>query len=108
MVSTLRSGSTQATVDLLHTIRSGVDLSQLAAHVRNARRADSAVEAAYGEIDFTIDGPQELPPPAQLLSSMNSQSLSSRDTFSDDINSSAFVAHPDADASGQDQREVAG
>jgi len=47
-------------------MRSGVDLSQTAAYVRNECRANAMVERAYNEIDFTMDGPVELPGPVQM------------------------------------------
>ena len=60
IIATLRAGNTSATDELLITIRSGVDLSQLAAHVRNARRADRAIEEAFSAIKFEIDSPTNL------------------------------------------------
>lgn len=62
--------------DLIATIRSGVDLSQLAAHVRNARRANPTIEVAFSEIEFVIDGPEELPSPIQLLTASTQGSAS--------------------------------
>lgn len=54
-------------------IRSGMDLSQLAAHVRNARRANPAIDQAFSQIDFIVDsGPEELPSTNQLLTSLRS------------------------------------
>lgn len=52
---------------LLETIRSTLDLSQVAAHVRNARRADPAIEEAFSQIQFALDGGEELPSPSHLL-----------------------------------------
>jgi len=48
-------------------IHSGVDLSQLAAHIRNSRRASPAINSSFANIEFVIDGPEELPYPGQLL-----------------------------------------
>lgn len=72
MVATFRAGSREAITDLLATIQSGVDLSQIAAHVRNALRADHAIQDAYGAIVFQIDGVPDLPSPTQLLRSQKS------------------------------------
>jgi hypothetical protein len=66
MIATIRVGSIGATEELLRVVRSGVDLSQIAAHVRNECRANAAVEKAYNEIDFTINGPAELPGLTQM------------------------------------------
>lgn len=89
ILSTIRVGSAEATSDLLDTIRSGVDLSQLAAHVRNARRADPAIDQAFLSINFIIDGPEELPSPEQLLQSMQQgRSQSPRDSQSDGADAS--------------------
>lgn len=66
MIATIRVGSFSATEELLRVVRSGVDLPQIAAHVRNECRANAIVEKAYNEIDFTIDGPAELPGPTQM------------------------------------------
>lgn len=70
----MRVGSIETTEDLVGTIRSGVDLSQIAAHVRNARRTNPAIESSFADIEFVIDGPEELPSPTQLLTNMPSQS----------------------------------
>lgn len=75
MLATFRAGDPEENEDLLAVIRSGVDLSQLAAHVRNARRASAAIDQAYAAIEFVIDGgPEELPSPYQLLTSIRSGS----------------------------------
>ena len=69
MIATVRAGNPEATEDLIRVIRSGVDLSQLAAHVRNECRANMAIQQSFDNINFVIDGPDELPSPKQLLSS---------------------------------------
>lgn len=113
IIAIFRAGTIATTEDLVATIRSGVDLSQLAAHVRNARRANPAINSSFADIEFLIDGPEELPPPGQLLNttmpsqtssaSMNSRmssgslpSAGSREMPTMD----AFFEH-DPDASGQ-------
>lgn len=67
IIATFRAGDEDATRDLLGIIASGVDLSQLAAHVRNTRRSRPDIERAFSEIDFVIDGDEDLPSPEQLL-----------------------------------------
>ncbi|OAL32895.1 hypothetical protein AYO20_07686 [Fonsecaea nubica] len=66
IIATVRAGGFNATEDLLRVIRSGVELSQLAAHVRNECRANIAIQQAFEQIDFVIDGGTELPSPAQM------------------------------------------
>lgn len=51
----------------MRIIRSGVDLSQLAAHVRNECRANVAIQQAFDRIDFTINGHDELPSVDQVF-----------------------------------------
>lgn len=70
ILSTIRAGSKQATDDLLDAIRSGVDLLQLSAHVRDARRADPAIDQAFSEIVFVVDRSEELPSTKHLLQNM--------------------------------------
>ncbi|OCT53537.1 putative C6 finger domain protein [Cladophialophora carrionii] len=66
IIATIRAGGFSATEDLVRVIRSDVDLSQLAAHVRNECRANMAIQQAFEKIDFVIDGGPELPSPTQL------------------------------------------
>jgi hypothetical protein len=66
IIATIRAGGFSATEDLIRAIRSDVDLSQLAAHVRNECRANMAIQQAFDKIDFIIDGGPELPSPSQL------------------------------------------
>lgn len=66
IIATIRGGGYSATEDLIRVIRSNVDLSQLAAHVRNECRANIAIQQAFDKIDFVIDGGSELPSPSQL------------------------------------------
>lgn len=73
ILATIRAGDYNANTDLIETIRSGVSLSQLAAHVRNECRANVAIQQAYDQMDFKIDGPLELPSPTQLLRHLPSQ-----------------------------------
>jgi len=73
IIATIRVGDYEANNDLVRIIRSGVDLSQLAAHVRNECRANLAIQRAYEQIDFVIDGPRELPSPTQILGDMPRQ-----------------------------------
>ena len=52
-----------------------MDLSQLAAHVRNTCRANPKIDEAFSAIYFVIDGGEDLPSPKQLMDSlMNGQS----------------------------------
>lgn len=67
ILATIRAGNPEANADLVRVIRSGVDLSQLAAHVRNECRANLMIQEAFEAIEFVIDGPKELPSPAKLL-----------------------------------------
>ncbi|KIW73494.1 hypothetical protein PV04_01607 [Phialophora macrospora] len=66
IIATIRAGGFSATDDLIRTIRSDVDLSQLAAHVRNECRANIAIQQAFDKIDFVINGGPELPSPSQM------------------------------------------
>ncbi|KAK5052553.1 hypothetical protein LTR84_002418 [Exophiala bonariae] len=77
IIATIRVGDDEANRDLYRVIRSGVDLSQIAAHVRNECRANIEIQQAYDEINFVIDGPRGLPSPTQLLSEIPSR----EDTF---------------------------
>jgi hypothetical protein len=72
IIATIRAGDFDANNDLIRIIRTGVDLSQLAAHVRNEYRANIAVQQAYHQIDFTIDGPRKLPSANQMLRQISS------------------------------------
>ncbi|KIW16264.1 hypothetical protein PV08_06315 [Exophiala spinifera] len=67
ILAIVKAGDANANEDLARVIRSGVDLSQLAAHVRNECRANTSIQVAFDKIDFTIDGPMELPSPSQIL-----------------------------------------
>jgi hypothetical protein len=82
IIATFRAGDLEAQGGLMDTIRSTVDLSQIAAHVRNARRADPAIEDAFSQIQYILDSSEELPSPSMLLNSSNhlSSSLNSGDT----------------------------
>lgn len=64
------AGDVQQINDLIQVIQMGGDLSQLAAHVRNGLRSSVALAQAYNTMTFGVDGPLELPLPAQLLSSL--------------------------------------
>lgn len=72
IIATIRVGDEEANRDLVRVIRSGVDLSQVAAHVRNECRANIEIQQAYDNIHFLINGPHELPSPTQLLSEIPS------------------------------------
>lgn len=67
IIAIVKAGDAHANEDLARVIRSDVDLSQLAAHVRNECRANVSIQQAFENIDFTIDGPLELPSPSQVL-----------------------------------------
>ena len=56
---------------MIRLIRGGIDLSQLAAYVRNEVRANLQVENAFQNIDFHLNGPSELPSPSTLLASLD-------------------------------------
>ncbi|KIW96008.1 uncharacterized protein Z519_03074 [Cladophialophora bantiana CBS 173.52] len=79
IIATVRAGSFNATDDLLRVIRSGVELSQLAAHVRNEVRTNIAIQQAFEQIEFIIDGGPELPSPAQMQVLSNEESRGSED-----------------------------
>ncbi|ETN39346.1 uncharacterized protein HMPREF1541_05569 [Cyphellophora europaea CBS 101466] len=74
IISIIRAGGSRSTNDLVDFIRSGIDLSSLAAYVRNEVYTNMAVEQAYRDIDFTItiEGGSDLPSPSQLLSRLDS------------------------------------
>ena len=80
VLATVRVGSEQETAELLAQVRSGMNLSQLAAHVRNAVRSNVDIQSAYDAIDFTIDGGHDLPSPHQILSEMQAIDHSSSNT----------------------------
>jgi len=67
IIATISAGDSQAINDLVSLIRAGVDLTQLAAHVRNGLRTSTAMTHAYNLLSFEIDGQPELPSPSQLL-----------------------------------------
>jgi len=67
IIATIRAGDFDANNDLIRIIRTDVDLSQLAAHVRNECRASIAIQQAYNQIVFKINGPRELPSQDQIL-----------------------------------------
>ncbi|KAI1610346.1 hypothetical protein EDD37DRAFT_24157 [Exophiala viscosa] len=71
MIAIVKAGDYDANSDLNRVIRSGVDLSQLAAHVRNECRSNLAIQQSFDQIEFIIDGPLELPSPTQILSGIN-------------------------------------
>jgi hypothetical protein len=56
---------------LISLIRGRNELSQLAAHIRNGLNTDRGLYEDYSTIVFEIDGPPELPSPAQLLAHGN-------------------------------------
>lgn len=66
MVAIIRVDSDDNIPDLVTTIRSGVDLSQLSAHVRNTRRSDPRIEHAFSQIDYRIEN-TALPSPENIL-----------------------------------------
>jgi hypothetical protein len=70
IVAILRAGDSQATNDLAALIRTGTDLSSIAAYVRNEVRANLTIEHAFLAIDFHIDGDHGLPSPMELLNRM--------------------------------------
>lgn len=72
MISIFRAGGARSTNDLIDFVRSGIDLSSLAAYVRNEVRASLAVEQAFHEIDFNMGSTLDLPSPSQLLSRLDS------------------------------------
>jgi hypothetical protein len=55
------AGDAQQINDLIDVIRTGVDLSQLAAHARIGIRSSVALAQAYNAIIFEMDGPPQLP-----------------------------------------------
>jgi hypothetical protein len=67
IVAILRAGDLEAIKDLAAIIRTGTDLSSIAAYVRNEVRAHLTVEQAFLAIDFHIDGDHDLPSPTELL-----------------------------------------
>jgi len=75
MIAVFRVATQQDTDDLLRVVRSGVDMSQLAAHVRNALRMSPEAQEEFNTLDFVIDGPRELPSPTQLLSELPVRNL---------------------------------
>jgi len=66
MIAIIRAGGHTITEDLIRVIRSSVDLSQLAAHIRNECRANISIQRAFDRIEFLIDRGGELPSPSQM------------------------------------------
>lgn len=76
MISIVRAGGSRSTNDLVEFVRTGIDLSSLAAYVRNEVRANLSVEQAFHDIDFNMNtGGLDLPSPSQLLSRLDSGQL---------------------------------
>jgi len=73
IIAIVKAGDYNANNDLARVMRSDVDLSQLAAHVRNECRSNIAIQQAFDQIDFNIDGPLELPSPTQILGGIPTQ-----------------------------------
>jgi hypothetical protein len=71
IIAIIRAGDMDANRDLIHMIRSGVELSQLAAHVNNGCRANRAIQRAYDNMDFLLDGTENLPSPAHILNEIS-------------------------------------
>ncbi|EXJ89485.1 hypothetical protein A1O3_02552 [Capronia epimyces CBS 606.96] len=91
MIATIRAGDFDANSDLIRVVRSGVDLSQLAAHVRNECRSNVSIQQAYEQIDFCIDGPLELPSPTQVLGEIAPQGDAKSSTSdAPEVNSEPF------------------
>lgn len=85
--------------DLVRVIRSEVDLSQVAAHVRNECRSNMAIQQAFDVIEFVIDGPPELPSPTQLLNplAIPEEMIDTEPQFADrssDTGSRMFTGEP--------------
>lgn len=68
ILAVLRAGSAETIKTLLLTVQSGIDLSQVAAHVRNAVRSELAIQTAYDETVFDIDSTHNLPSASSMLS----------------------------------------
>lgn len=73
MIAIIRAGGARSTNDLVDIVRGGIDLTSLAAYVRNEVRANLAVEQSFHDIDFNMNSGLDLPSPSQLLSRMDSQ-----------------------------------
>ena len=67
IIAIIRAGDIKANTDLILMVRDGVGLSQLAAHVRNGRRFNGAIQQAYKNIDFLIRETENIPSPAYIL-----------------------------------------
>lgn len=67
IIATIRVGDFRANQELIQLIRADVDLSQIAAHVRNECRSNHEIQQAYNAIEFVIDGEEHLPSPYQIL-----------------------------------------
>lgn len=91
MIATFRAGDLEAQNVLVETIRLTVDLSQVAAHVRNARRADPAIEEAFSKMEFSLDGGEELPSPSHLLTASSHTSPGIQNDDNKSLN--AFYDH---------------
>lgn len=70
IIAIFKAGSRQSMNDFAHLVGTDADISSLSAFVRNEVRSTQSLQRAFENIDFHIDGPSDLPSPAQLLSRM--------------------------------------
>ena len=70
IIATIKAGTQQDADELVYQIRTGMNLSQLAAHVRNAVRSSEEKQHEYDKIEYVIDGGSDLPSPGQILNDM--------------------------------------
>lgn len=84
IIATFRAGGEDTSRDLVAIISSGVDLSQLAAHVRNNIRAHPAIDQCFQRMNFTIDDDEDLPSPEQILRTASLPLTNSRSSISEE------------------------
>lgn len=76
IIATIHAGNSQQANHLISLIKTGVDMSQLAAHVRNGIRSNIDLQRAYESMTFDVDVHPSLPSPDQLLYVVDSRAFS--------------------------------
>lgn len=91
IIATIRAGDHVSYGELIRLIRSEVDLSQLAAYVRNECRTNLAIQNAYESINFIIDGGDHLASSTQMLGQYPLQATTSRGSDSEGDNNTSYM-----------------
>ena len=67
VIAMISAGDVQQINDLIHVIKTRIDVPQFAAHIRNGLRSSAAVAQAYQIFNSEMDGALQFPSSAQLL-----------------------------------------